>query len=300
MAWTPLLIVLVAASCTTHAPPARVTQPCRPITVQVLDEASRPVTGARVRTLATYRQFGPSGLPEASYLDTAESVAVATDARGNAAVCQVRPDKTGWIVVDHLDWPQARVPAHHRVVTVGRARAAVVDVSAVATCNPTAPVRVTAYAESATMEAVRGTPGRSQYVTLSGLGPWRYWVRTEACGETVVRSFDGRTPAAVLTMDRSEAVVEYPAFAGGAVTVTAFGDSAPVLTATLPADGVAMLALPGPPGRAYCLMLEKDDQCLVTYTRVGEVARPGTYLDRRAMLERDCPACPSRYTAPEL
>jgi len=226
-------------------------------------------------------------------METDESPVVKTDARGNAGVCQVLPDRPGTIVVDHLDWPQAHVPAHLREVTIGRARAAVVHVPAGLTCNREERVSVTAYAEAATI-AVRGAPGPLHHFTLSGLGPWRYWVRSEACGEPVVRSLDGRTPPAVLTMDRNESVVEYPELAGGTATVTAFREASPLLTVAVPADGVATLALPGGSGSTYCLMLQKDQRCLVTYTRVGEVARPGMYLDRGDMLARDCPACPGR------
>lgn len=290
MAWT--LLLLVAASCTTYEPPAAPFQPaCRPITVRVVDEAVRPVAGARVQTVATYRQFGPSGLPEASHLESVESRVVKTDARGNAGVCQVLPDRPGTIVVDHLDWPQARVPSHLREVRLGRARAAVVQVPVGLTCNREERVRVTAYAEAATI-AVRGAPGPLHHFTLTGLGPWRYWVRSEACGETVVRSLDGRALPAILTMDRNESVVEYREFAGGTLTVTSFREPSPLLTATVPADGVATLPLPGGSGSTYCLMLKKDDRCLVTYTRVGEVARPGMYLDRGDMLARDCQPCP--------
>ncbi len=291
MAWTRLLL-LVVASCSTYASPPARALPCRPISIQVVDEAGHPVAGAKVQSIARTRRFGASALPETSYMETEESPVVTTDGRGTAAVCQILSDHYGgMILVDHRGWPTARAPANVRTVTIGPARAAVVRVPVAEACNRADQVRVTAYGEAATT-VVRGTPGPLHHFTLENLGPARYWVRSVACGQVAVRALDGRTLPAVLAMDRNEAVVEYPDFAGGALTVRRFRESTPVVTDTVATDGVATLALPGSPGETYCLMLEKDDRCVVTYTRVGEVARPGLYVGRADMLARDCQACP--------
>jgi len=283
--------LLCVTSCATHvpAPAANKRAVCLPIEVRVVDEANRPVAGARVRTTMTYRQFGPSMLPEASHLETDESAVVPTGADGVATVCKLAEWRNGTVIVEHLDWPTAKRPWHERVVTIGRARAALVQVPVAATCTDPKRVTVAAYAEPLAVDAVIGVERPRHSFTLANLGPWRYWVRSEACGEIVVRALDGRDVPPVLTMDRNEAMIEHAELAGATATVTAFRSSTPLATATLSPEGTAVIELPS--NGSYCLRLQKDDRCVATYTRAGEVTRPGIGLDRQAFLARDCPVC---------
>lgn len=61
---------------------------------------------------------------------------------------------------------------------------------------------------------------------------------------------------------------------------------------TLDARGRAILALSTSAGTAYCLRLERDGRCKVTYARAGEIARPGLYNDREDSIASTCGRCP--------
>jgi len=290
--WTCWLI-LATASCTPHAVPEKKQAVCIPHQARVVDEAGNGVAGAVVRTTMTYRKFGPSMMPEGSYLNIDESPVVITDASGAATVCLLDQFRQGTIEVEYRDWPRATRPWHEREIAIGPARAAVAQVPPSATCTDPKQVQVAAYAEPIAPEAVIGVQRPTNSFTLVNLGPWRYWVRSVVCGQTVVRSLDGRDVPAVLIMDRNEAVIDHPELAGATATLRSFRNSTPLVTATLSAAGTATLEMPGSQGSAYCLTLQRDDRCVVTFIRAGEVSRPGMYSDRDGFLARDCLACPA-------
>ncbi len=320
-----LLAVASLAACSAHAPASTPSQPratCRAtVAVHVVDETGAPLPGATVHTVADFMQCGPSGLAEGCGGGTEESPAVVTDASGAATVCNVAADleksaraarpevihgsagtvivpppqlrrTSASIVVDHGDWPSARVSlADAPRIAMGPARTAIVEVPAA--CPGASHVRVRAFSSDAAVQIwAKPIPGgmRARQFRLDGLGPWRYWVQsTDAACPSFVRMLDGRAVPEALVLDHSDGVAELAAFAGGRATVSRAGEV--IATETLDAEGRATLALPATSGSVYCLRVEKDDRCLVTFARAGEIARPGLYAGRELEIEAACGRC---------
>lgn len=302
--------MLLAGCSARHGPPVAPVATCTTtLAVHVHDEAGAPVAGARVHSIAEARQCGPSGLPEACGQGLEESRVATTDARGIAHVCDLESTlfdrfRRGWIVVEHRDWPQAQVPlGRGGAITLGPARAARVEVPA--SCTDMRHVHVNAYTiEAGAVVAARRLDGmlRAKRYRLDKLGPWPYWVRSTddrsgnsaveaAACPSYVRVLDARRPSGVLLLDRSDALVDLPDFAGARATVRPFGSEQILVDVMLDSHGRATLPLPGTAGSAYCLRLETTERCETTYARAGEVATPELYADRPSEIEASCGRC---------
>ena len=260
--------------------------------VRVVDEQGAPVVGAKVRAVTNYWMCGPSGLPEGCGAPQAESPDAMTDVTGTAMVCAAdrldRRMRGARITVEYRDWPRAMVDAEQlQRVVIGPGHETIAEVP----CSTS--VRVVAQSELGA-EPIYGTPIpgglRTQRYRLANLGPWRYWVRSndDSCG-SFVRIVDGERR---VVLDGSDSLIEFPAFAGGAATVTKFRETAPIATATLDDSGRAKIALPDASGSAYCLRIVKGDQCVVTFARAGEIARAELYRGRDADIAASCGRCP--------
>lgn len=303
------LVWLVVAACSAPIPSASSSSPACDTQrrVRVVDEAGAPVQGARVRAVASSLQCGPSGLPEGCGSRTDESPVVITDASGTASVCELARYPQPRIVVEYRDWPTAAVPGEATpTITIGPGRSLVVEVPDA--CPGMQHVHVTAYPEGGadTVVATR-LPGDSQrqHLRLAGLGPWRYWVRSRddrsgnsaleaAACPSFVRVVEGRLLPDVLVLDRSDMMLEVPSFAGARATVRPFDHPDEVMaTATLDGHGRASMSLPATTGTSFCLRLDKDDRCWITYAHVGGVARPEQYVNRDYDPAIPCGQCPA-------
>ena len=289
----------------THASSSGLSQgppppPCTPVAIEVIDESGAPLADATVQATAMYMLCGPSGLPEGCGGGNMESAPAITDARGEARVCVGEPRRAyteqrihsygADAIVTYRDWPAARVPLGTERVTLGPARDAIVDVPAA--CAERSHVHVIARGEHAA-EEIRGKPivsaMRGWRYSLAGLGPWRYWVELgdDRSGNsalenrmcpTYIRVFDPRVDHEV-ELDRSDTILDFPAFAGATATLTAFRSHDPVATTTLDGAGHALVALPTTRGTAYCLRLQIADRCTITLARAGSRATPGVERD---------------------
>ena len=189
------------------------------------------------------------------------------------------------------------------------ARSAIVDLPS-AGCSDHTPVHVTAHGES-TGAIVWGTPvpGAPQRFRLEGLGPWTYWVRSHddrsgnsaleaAACSAYIRVLD--TNAGVVVLDRSDAVIDRPDFAGAHATVTAFRSNTELASATLDDTGHATIALSQgtTSGTTFCLRLDTPDRCTITFARAGEVASPKLYAGREREIEASCGTCQAPAPSP--
>lgn len=276
--------------------------------VHVVDPTGSPVAGAQVHAVARYRQCGPSMMPEGCSSAIEDSPVTATDATGAAMVCS--PDRGDLrlretsLAIAYRDWPRALVPTTDAPLTIGPPRRASVLMT-LAGCSDARHVQVTAHGEGAAEvvhgEAIPSTPGSYR---LDGLGPWRYWVRSHddrsgngaleaAACKAFVRVLDRETSH--LALDRSDAVVERPDFAGGRATLTARDSKVEVAHATLDDRGRAVVSLVegSTSGEVFCLRLEREGRCEVTFARAGEISRPALYVGRAREILASCGACPS-------
>jgi hypothetical protein len=268
----------------------------------VVDEAGAPIAGARVRADATISRCGPSGPLEGCSFTPTESATAVTDASGAASVCAAGRPRDGWLVVERDEWPKRIVPiTWSGPIMLGPPRMLAVEVPA--TCDGMTHVHVTAQPEGG--EQVWATPVfggmRNRRYELT-LGPWLYWVSShddragnsaleaKACS-TFIRTVDARQLPSVLLLDRSDTNIEFPDFAGGRATVTAFRSADVLAAGTLDAQGRATFSLQAGRGTAFCLRLEREHRCRITYARAGETARPDLYVGREREIEASCGHC---------
>ena len=276
-------------------------------TVRVVDEAGAPIAGAHVHVSATISTCGPSGPLEGCSFTPIESPDAITDARGTASVCDVgaaagRPGRS-FVTIEHEDGAPAGLPLDAAdPIVMGPPRSLLVDVPVA--CKAMTHVHVIAQTEGGPLTWAQPLLSgmRSRRYKLERLGPWRYWVSTtddrsgngaleaDAC-PTFIRIVDTRHPPDALVLDRSDAVVEFPGLAGARATVTPFRSAEITASATLDADGRATFALPASRGSVFCLRLEHEGSCRITYARAGEIARPGMYAGREAEIEASCGRC---------
>jgi hypothetical protein len=210
----------------------------------------------------------------------------------------------GWFIVERGDWPAANVPFDGASpVTIGPPRSVTVELPE--GCSPTR-VHVSAYAALDARRLVHARAGeiamRAPRYRIEGLGPWQYSVVSEERrGDSrtsggkqcagFVRFVDARHVPSPIVLDHSETLVDLPAFSGGRVTLTAFGKTDVVLEATLDDQGHALLALPTTPGVPYCLHVQKDAACRMTYAGRGEVVKADAYAGREREIEANCGRC---------
>lgn len=237
-----------------------------------------------------------------------------TDGSGTASVCELAVAIARFpqprIVVEYRDWPAAVVPAEvTAAITIGPGRSLVVEVPD--GCSGMQHVNVTAYPEHGadpTVATRLPAGAHSQRFQLAGLGPWRYWVRSRddragnsaleayAC-PSFVRVVDSRQLPDVVVLDRSDMLLEVPSFAGARVTVRPFDRPDDVMaTTTLDDAGRATLSLAATTGTSFCVRLDKDDRCWITYAHVGGVARPEHYVNRDYDPAIPCGQCPAAVT----
>jgi len=278
--------------CTSYAQPAEpprwTHEACA--RVRVIDERGAPIAGTRVHAQVAMRSCGPSMLPEGCSYGSEGGAVVTTDASGLATACYRASDRTrgATLVAEHAAWPRARVvwsaPA---TITLGPPRSATIEL-------PEACAGATVIAESAMADQVRAET-RGRLATLVNLGPFHYWVRTgsapKAC-PSFVRALDARDATTVITLDRSDAVIERPDFAHATATITAFHTTEPLATATLDATGRAVLPLAATSGSTFCLRLTTPTSCTTTFARAGEITRPKMYEDRLDSIAAACGVCP--------
>jgi hypothetical protein len=292
---------LLFAGCSAHvaAPIAPAPVCTTKIAVHVADEAGAPIAGAQVHAESTVSRCGPSGALEGCSFTPTESPTVDTDATGIAHVCDVaagRPGR-GWVRIEYQDWPARLVPVEAAAsITLGPSRSLIVEVPA--GCKDMSHVHVTAQAETSPQLWAAPVLGsmRSHRYRLDNLGPWQYWVsntddrwgnsaaQADAC-PSFIRFVDGRRKPSVLVLDRSDTAIEFPDLAGARATLRAFRNDDVIATAILDADGHATVALPTGRGTALCLRLERDDRCMITLARAGEIARPKLYAGRDPAIE---------------
>ncbi len=286
---------------------------------RVVDPAGAPVVGAQVRVQATYRQCGPSGLPEGCTGGEVESPIATTDASGTAMVCSgdqldARLRDVA-IIVEYRDWPRARTGLGVGVpwatskpvsIMIGPPREATAEFP-IGACDDVRHVHVTAHGEGASevvpSRAVPGAPGVQRFL-LTGLGPWRYWVQSDddrsgnralqdaACA-SYARVLD--TSMQALVLDRSDAGIDRPDFAKARARVTAVRSDTEIASVSLDDAGRATIPLPEgtTSGSAFCLRLDSADRtrCAITFARAGEVARPAMYVGREREIAASCGSC---------
>jgi hypothetical protein len=260
--------------------------------VSVVDERGRPVRAA-VYSLASFSRGG--SLPESRLPAGERGPKVESDWQGHAVICdasaglKVRTNVFGlesYVVVEPpTGWPEARTEIGLTLgatvsVTVGPSRA--IELGTSTSCG----AHTSAQAIAPMAAIVWAQPLGDRRVVLAGLGPWRYWVQLPAdCGRAI-RLVDGRRAPEILTMDRSEALLEAPDFAGGRASVSS--DARPasaVARVDLDPTGEAVLPLPLGGWNEHCVRLERGDRWMRILVQAGRTVRvdpthPSTEAER--------------------
>jgi hypothetical protein len=246
---------------------------------------------------------GPSGLPEGCGGGQAESPTVTTDAAGAASFCIPHSGgrermRSTVVDIDYRDWPLATMPLERAAVFVmGPARTALVEVPV--TCKDFQHVHVRALPVDGGAQVwgtrVSGGLGLTAQFQLGQLGPQRYWIQStddrsgnsalehDACS-SFTRALDGRAMPPTLGLDRDDAMIDRPDFAGGTATLP--GDK------LIPIDAAGRASITLPNRQTACMRLERAGRCEVTFARGGEVARPQLYAGRESEIAARCGSCP--------